>query len=79
MFSTDFIFKQENFVDNQKCQAGFRPLCNKILAPTLYQIGKGSFVASSYFCTHYLVLTQDACNGYTPYFIHRYMKHIVCT
>ena len=32
MFSTDFIFKQqENFVDNQKCQAGFRPLCNKIL------------------------------------------------
>ena len=32
MFSTDFIFrKQENLVDNQKCQAGFRPLCNKIL------------------------------------------------
>ena len=32
MFSTDFIFRQqENFVDNQKCQAGFRPLCNKIL------------------------------------------------
>lgn len=33
MFSTDFIFRQqENLVDNQKCQAGFRPLCNKILA-----------------------------------------------
>ena len=32
MFSTDFIFKQqENLVDNQKCQAGFKPLCNKIL------------------------------------------------
>ena len=32
MFSTDFIFRQqENFVDNQKCQAGFRSLCNKIL------------------------------------------------
>ena len=32
MFSTNFIFKQqENLVDNQKCQAGFRPLCNKIL------------------------------------------------
>ena len=32
MFSTDFIFRQqENFVDNQKCQAGFRPLYNKIL------------------------------------------------
>ena len=32
MFSTDFIFRQqENLVDNQKCQAGFRPVCNKIL------------------------------------------------
>ena len=32
MFSTDFIFRQqENLVDNQKCQAGFRPLCNKTL------------------------------------------------
>ena len=32
MFSTDFIFRQqENLVDNQNCQAGFRPLCNKIL------------------------------------------------
>ena len=32
MFSTGFIFRQqENLVDNQKCQAGFRPLCNKIL------------------------------------------------
>ena len=32
MFSTDFIFRQqENLVDNQECQAGFRPLCNKIL------------------------------------------------
>ena len=32
MFSTDFIFRQQdNLVDDQKCQAGFRPLCNKIL------------------------------------------------
>ena len=32
MFSTDFIFRQqENLVDNQKCQTGFRSLCNKIL------------------------------------------------
>ena len=32
MFSTDFIFRQqENLIDNQTCQAGFRPLCNKIL------------------------------------------------
>ena len=32
MFSTDFIFRQqEDLVDNHKCQAGFRPLCNKIL------------------------------------------------
>ena len=39
MFSTDFIFRQQenlvdnqkNLVDNQKCQAGFRPLFNKIL------------------------------------------------
>ena len=35
MFSTDFIFRQqENLVDNQKCWAGFRPLCNKILLNT---------------------------------------------
>ena len=32
MFSADFIFRQqENLVDSQKCQAGFRPLYNKIL------------------------------------------------
>ena len=31
MFSTDFIFRQQENLDNQKCQAGFRPLCNKIL------------------------------------------------
>ena len=31
MFLADFIFRQqENQVDNQKCQAGFRPLCNKV-------------------------------------------------
>ena len=38
MFSTDFIFRQqENLVDNQKCQAGFRPLCNKMLLKNLVQ------------------------------------------
>ena len=32
MFSADFTFRQqENLDDNKKCQAGFRPLCNKIL------------------------------------------------
>ena len=36
MFSTDFIFRQqENLVDNQKSQAGFRPLRNKILFFTI--------------------------------------------
>ena len=43
MFSTDFIFRQqENLVDNQKCQAGFRPLCNKILLLSC----KGDMIAS---------------------------------
>ena len=41
MFSTDFIFRQqENLVDNQKCQAGFRPLCNKILMTVLFVRGR---------------------------------------
>ena len=46
MFSTDFTFRhQENLVDSQKCQAGFRPLCNKILlwtAPYLNAIHMSS-------------------------------------
>ena len=43
MFSTDFIFRQqENLVDNQKCQAGFRPLCNKILLICNWFMGSGS-------------------------------------
>ena len=43
MFSTDFIFRQqENLVDNQKCQAGFRQLCNKIVNLPLVQDTKGS-------------------------------------
>ena len=48
MFSTDFIFRQqENFVDNQKCQAGFRPLCNKILFPSPYVLPmKNSYLKS---------------------------------
>ena len=49
MFSTDFIFRQqENLVDNQKCQAGFRQLCNEILLSkiflgTLLKNGPGMF------------------------------------
>ena len=45
MFSTDFIFRQqenlqqENLVVNQKCQAGFT-LCNKILFPMFYKAGE---------------------------------------
>jgi hypothetical protein len=43
MFSTDFIFRQqENLVDNQKCQAGFRPLCNKILFLSRWNLTKKS-------------------------------------
>ena len=42
MFSTDFIFRQqENLVDNQKCQAGFRPLCNKILFHEIFENPSG--------------------------------------
>ena len=34
-YALKFIFRQqENLVDDQKCQAGFRPLCNKILLLT---------------------------------------------
>ena len=46
MFSTDFIFsQQENLVDNQKCQAGFRPLCNKILCFCNGQKNEGSYLS----------------------------------
>ena len=53
MFSTDFIFRQqENFVDNQKCQAEFRPLCNKILfIGSIYQDEiSWKFIKTCYFC-----------------------------
>ena len=43
MFSTDFIFRQqENLVDNQKCQAGFRLLCNKVLLSSHFWFSNGS-------------------------------------
>ena len=49
MFSTDFIFRQqENLVDNQKCQAGFRPLCNKIPLPVFYPISLKEFWKNSH-------------------------------
>ena len=48
MFSTDFIFRQqENLVDNQKFQAGFRPLCNKILLFLIKQ-----FFITKFDCTN---------------------------
>ena len=48
MFSTDFIFRQqENLVDNQKGQAGFRPLRIKI--PFMHCIS----IKSSVFCFTY--------------------------
>ena len=50
MFSTDFIFRQqENLVDNQKCQARFRPLCNKILFPLIAVRARRSFDQSQQF------------------------------
>ena len=68
---TDFISKQESIVDNQKCQAGFRPLCNKILVPNRKRKLCGFF---------YVLLTQDDCNGYTtPYYIHIWNKLYINT
>ena len=50
MFSTDFIFRQqENLVDNQKCQAGFRPLYNKILFPEFMFIASTNALEPSFF------------------------------
>ena len=50
MFSTDFIlWQQENLVDNQKCQAGFRPLCNKILVLGLFTATKFKIIVVWFF------------------------------
>ena len=58
MFSTDFIFRQqENLVDNQKCQAGFRPLCNKILIYTQLKMSEEGEIRKrvvTYFNGHFL-------------------------
>ena len=52
MFSTDFIFRQqENLVDIQKCQAGFRQLCNKILLQFLGLGRRKNKVATPKFAT----------------------------
>ena len=57
MFSTDFIFRQqENLVDNQKCQAGFRPLCNKIL----FLPHRPNFSDIFDFCLHWVSVVR-AC------------------
>ena len=50
MFSTDFIFRQqENLVDNQKSQAGCRPLRNKILLPSweMLKLGEHEIMKTS--------------------------------
>ena len=45
-FWTDFIFSQhENLVDNQKCQAEFRPLCHKII---LYYVCRSKSLSESF-------------------------------
>ena len=57
MFSTDFIFRQkENLVDNQKCQAGFRPLCNKILFQSFFFEFDDIFVMQ--YVGHYFILIE---------------------
>ena len=61
MFSTDFIFRQqENLVDNQKCQAGFRPLCNKI--PLLGPFKKYTVVVETKHFQHNGVKTDIELN-----------------
>ena len=60
MFSTDIIFRQqENLVDNQKCQAGFRQLCNKILLSIAReQVRKNKWITELitciYVCMYYV-------------------------
>ena len=59
MFSTDFIFRQqENLVDNQKCQAGFRPLCNKI---PVYMTGFRQSKQGQY----YLCREEKSCKSFS--------------
>ena len=58
MFSTDFIFRQqENLVDNQKCQAGFRPLCNKILLININTLSR------LYCCKKFLMKQETTSKG----------------
>ena len=62
MFSTDFIFRQqENLDDNQKLQAGFRPLCNKILFPTLCARTKTKALRIISLASTYIGKTQTFC------------------
>jgi hypothetical protein len=55
MFSTDFIFRQqENLVENKKCHAGFRPLC-----PLCNIILLSNYHISGYsFCGNYLLFFE---------------------
>ena len=62
MFSTDFFRQQENLVDNQKCQAGFRRLSNKILL--LKRVDNTQFntnLTVHGVCTDYRVGIQCRC------------------
>ena len=80
MFSPDFIFRQQEIlVDNQKCQAGFRPLCNKILVrapallmrerlptlPHIYLILEGEVNRNLYGVLHRKHRTRFLCHYFT--------------
>ena len=58
MFSTDIIFRQqENLVDNQKCQAGFRQLCNKILLSIAReQVRKNKWITELITCMYVCIM-----------------------
>ena len=59
MFSTNFIFRQqENLVANQKCLAGFRPLCNKILL-----INNINTLSRLYCCKKFLMKQETTSKG----------------
>ena len=80
MFSTDFIFREENLVDNQRCQAGFKPLCNKILVldckyvSQVDSLGDDRKILFIRFCkvilwyTNELILMRKAYRQYKPVF-----------
>ena len=60
---SDFIFRQqENLVDNQKCQAGFSPLRNKIaFIPNIIEFYKLSREAGSEVPITYIPCVLQIC------------------